>query len=157
MLGEVTLSETASLDTEIAKVRPVGRKQSGWGLIWEDTMVEKERWSRWMGEQAWEMEKRRTKGTSWDAGQHAWALRLITTIHPMFSFNSLHNYFLCKDLALPNTEIIARTLPVRNSCSQASAVGWCMAHSFCILSSLFASFLPLKLGKRDKRLRKQER
>lgn len=33
MLGEVTLSETASLDTEVAKVRPVGRKQSGWGLI----------------------------------------------------------------------------------------------------------------------------
>jgi len=90
------------------------------------------------------------------AGQHAWDLYLIITICPMFLLNSIPNFFLCKDLALPKTGIVARTFHVRNSCSQAFALGWCIAHSFCILLSLFASFFPLKLEKRDKRLWKQE-
>lgn len=90
------------------------------------------------------------------AGQHAWDLHLIIAICPMFLLNSIPNFFLWKDLALPKTGIVAQTFHVRNSCSQAFALGWCIAHSFCILLSLFASFFPLKLEKRDKRLWKQE-
>lgn len=47
-----------------------------------------------MEEQAWEMEQRGTKGANWVAGQYAWALHVITSIHSIFLFNLTPNYFL---------------------------------------------------------------